>query len=138
MKNIKYVGTSDFREISAEDFDRIDVKPGKEEAEGLRFSQGEIKEVTDAVAEALMENISFVTEFVELSDEDIKKDQEAAKEAERERVAAHREALLGGTPSPTASSAVPAGVAAGGSAGGTARAGGTAGGGGAVGNGSST
>lgn len=63
---VKYTGTSDFQEFGAADFKKADIEQGK-----LRFAQGEPKEVSDEVGQALIssEGIFGDHSFEEVSEE---------------------------------------------------------------------
>lgn len=75
MKNLRYVGSSDYRELSPEDLRRL----GVEDAEAtLKFKKGESLTVEDEVADAIMNQVN---DMREATDEELV-EEEAALEAE--------------------------------------------------------
>lgn len=81
MKNIKYVGTSDVRELDVESLERV----GGSSKEDLRWDKDTpVHEVTNELAELLTTSPGFFGEFEEVTDKDIKAEEEAAAEAEAE------------------------------------------------------
>ena len=91
MKNVKYVGHSDFREVSGADFEGLGVS-GEED---LRFATGEVKELKNEVADALLENATFTGEFEERTDADIKAEEEAAEAEAKARAEAEAQHVEG-------------------------------------------
>jgi uncharacterized membrane protein YgcG len=64
MKQVVYVGTSDFRELGAADFEKLGV-----DHDDMVFPRGQAVEVSNALAEKLMESPLVRRQFVEY-DED--------------------------------------------------------------------